>query len=100
MLVAIHRVVAPADRRDPFDRQERQVVCGGVRRDVPAVRERMDPGLVRREAQQRLEVIDVRVDAAVRDEPEQVDALTAGKGVLEDRVLEEAAFLDSPCSRA
>ena len=49
----------------------------GVRRDVAAVGERVDPRPVRHpfarcELEQRTHVVDVRVDAAVRDEPEQV----------------------------
>ena len=48
-----------------------------VRRDVASVGERVDPRpvghpLPLRELEQRPQVVDVRVDAAVRDEPEQV----------------------------
>ena len=48
-LVAIHRVVAARDGRDPVDGQLGEVVHRRVRRDVAAVGERMDPGLLRRE---------------------------------------------------
>ena len=66
-----------------------------MRRDVAAVRERVDPGLLGREAEQRPQVVDVRVDAAVGDEPEQVDAVAALERRAEERrVLEERAVLD------
>ena len=44
--------------------------------------------------EQRLEVVDVRMDAAVRDEPEQMDVLAALEGAAQDLVLEELAGLD------
>ena len=51
-----------------------------------------------RELEQRLQVVDVRVDAAVRDEPEQVDVAAALARTLEcadeRRVLEERAVAD------
>ena len=71
-----------------------EVVDGGVRRDVAAVRERVDPGLLGREAQQRLQMLDVRVDAAVGDQAEQVDVLAALERADERGVLEERAVLD------
>ena len=60
----------------------------------------MDPGallhpLPPRELEQRLQVLDVRVDAAVRDEAEQVDVAAARARALERaeqrRVLEAAS---------
>ena len=52
----------------------------------------------RRELEQRAEVVDVRVDAAVGDEPEQVDVpaalLRARNAPAKRRVLEEVAALD------
>ncbi len=68
--VAIHGVVAAADGGDAFGRQLGQVVDRGVRGDITSVRERMDPGFLGREAQQRAQVVDVGVDAAVGDEAE------------------------------
>ena len=65
-----------------------------MRRDVAPVGERVDPRLLRRELEQRLEVVDVRVDAAVRDEAEQVDVLAAFERAAEDGVLEERAVFD------
>ena len=49
-LVAVHRVVAADDGRDPVLRQRREVVDRRVRRDVAAVGERVDPRLLGREA--------------------------------------------------
>ena len=95
-LVAIHRVVAARHGGDAIDRQLGQVVHRRVRRDVPAVGEGMNPRLVRREPQQRLEVIDVRVHAAVRDETEQMDALATLERATHSLVLEEIAALDRP----
>ena len=46
--------------------------------------------------EQRLEVVDVRVDAAVRDEPEQVDVLARARRRRERLVLEQLAGLDRP----
>src|SRR5579864_631893 len=54
----------------------------------------MDPRLLRREFHQRLDVVDVRVDAAVRYEPEQVHVLPALERRAQRLVLEEAAVLD------
>ena len=93
-LVAIHRVVAAGDGRDPLLRQVGEVVDGGVRRDVAAVGERVDPGLVGCEAEQCAEVVDVRVDASVGDEAEQVDVPAALERPAQGRALEERAVLD------
>ncbi len=91
-LVAVHRVVAADDRRDPVGGQLGEIVERRVRRDVAAVGERVDPrvrsGAMR---EQRPQVVDVRVHAAVRDEPEQVHAAAAGERRLERRVLERAS---------
>ena len=74
-----------------------------MRRDVAPVGERVDVGAVLhpvalRQLEQRLQVRDVRVHAAVRDEPEQMHVRVARVGALEDagerRVLEERAVLD------
>ena len=81
----------------------REVGHGRGRRDVAPVGEGIDPGALLHaesacELEQRLQVVDVRVDAAVRDEPEQVHvpaALTrALEGADERRVLEERAVAD------
>ena len=53
-------------------------MLGGVRRDVASVREGVDPRvlrhpLTRRQVEQRAQVIDVRVDAAVGDEAEEMN---------------------------
>jgi hypothetical protein len=64
-LVAIHRVVPARDRGDALDRQLGEVVHRRVRGDVAPVGERMDPRLLGREAEQGLEMVDVRVHAAV-----------------------------------
>jgi hypothetical protein len=56
--------------------------------------------LAPRELDQRLEVIDVRVDAAVRDEPEQVDVAApltrAPEGAEERLIFEERPTRDRP----
>ena len=80
--VAIHRVVAAADRGNPFDRELREVARRRERRDVTAVGERVDPRplghpLVLGQGEQRAEVIDVRVHPAVRDEPEKMNVSPA-----------------------
>jgi len=72
-LVAIHGVVAATDGGDAVCGQLGQVISGRVRRHVAPVGKRVDPGFLGREAEQRLQVIDMRVDAAVRNEPEQMD---------------------------
>ena len=52
--VAVHRVVAAGDRGDAVGGQLGEVAHRRVRRNVSAVGERVDPGLLRREGQQRL----------------------------------------------
>ena len=93
-LVAVHRVVAADDRGDPVLRQLGEICERGVRRDVAAVGEGVQPRLLGREPKQRLDVLDVRVDAAVRDEAEQVHALAALERRPQHGVLEERAVLD------
>ena len=102
-LVAVHRVVAADDGREPFGRQLGEVGHGRMRRDVPAVGERVNPGpllhaLSARKLEQRLQVVEMRVDAALRDEAEQVDVAAALPGALErgqERwVLVEGAVAD------
>ncbi len=63
-------------------------------RDVAAVGERVDPGLLGSEAEERSQVLDVRVDAAVGDESEQVHVPTALERRAEDRALVEGPVLD------
>ena len=74
-----------------------------MRRDVAAVRESVDEGALLHplppcQLEQRPQVVDVRVDAAVRDEPEQVDVRAAllrpleradKRGVLEERAVRD-----------
>ena len=93
-LVAVHRVVAAGDGRDPLGGQLGEVVLGRVRRDVAAVGEGVDPGPLGREPEQRLQVLDVRVHAAVRDEAEQVHVAAPVERRLQRRVLEEGAVRD------
>ena len=93
-LVAVHRVVAAGDGGDPVGGQLGEIVHGGVRRDVPAVGEGVDPGLLGREAEQGSQVVDVRVDTAVGDEAEQVHLVAALECRDERRILEEGAILD------
>ena len=92
-LVAVHRVVATDDRRDPVAGQLGKIVDGRGRRNVAAVRERVDPRSLRRDPQQRQEMVDVRVHAAVRDEAEQVDAPAAGERRLDRREPGQRAVL-------
>ena len=92
--VAVHRVVAAADGGDAIGGQLGEILDRGVRRDVPSVGERVNPRLLGREAKQCAQVVDVRVDAPVRDEPQQMDALAALEGRTESLVLEERAVLD------
>ena len=54
----------------------------------------MDPRALGRKAEQRLQVVDVGVDAAVGHEPEQVDVSALGERGLQRGVLEEGAVLD------
>src|SRR4029079_3051567 len=81
-VVAVKGVVAPADGGDPLRRKPAEVVRGRVRRDVTAVGEGVDPRpllhpLTAGELEQRQQVLDVRVDATLRDEPEQVHVAVA-----------------------
>ena len=102
-LVAVHRVVAAADGCNSLDGKLGEVSHGRVRRDVPPVREGVDPRalghpLALGELEQRAQVVDVRVDAAVRDEPQQMDVGAALGRAPERRderlVLEERPVLD------
>src|SRR5205085_9123617 len=88
-LVSVHGVVATAHRRYALHGQLGQVVKGGVRRYVTPVRKRVDPRLLRSEAKQRLHVLDVRMDAAVGDQSEQMHVLAALERRDERRVLVE-----------
>ena len=54
----------------------------------------MDPRLLGREAKQRTQVVDVRVNPAVGDKPQQVDVLAAFECRTESLVLEERAVFD------
>ena len=96
-VVAVHRPVAAGDRRDPVLRQRREVLERRVRRDVAPVGERVDPGVLGRELEERAEVVDVRVDAALRDEPDQVNAPAARERRLQRLVLAERAVGRRPC---
>ena len=93
-LVAVHRVVPPRDRRDPLLGQLGEVVDRGMRRDVAAVGERVDPRLLGRKPEQRAQVVDVRVHAPVRHEPEQVDIPPALERLAQHLVLEQRPVLD------
>jgi hypothetical protein len=102
-LVAIHGVVAPGHGRDAIGGQRREVVDSGVRRDVAAVGEGVDPRAVvhsraPRQVEQCPQVVDVRVHAAGRHEAEQVDvraALLRPPERAEERlVLEERPVVD------
>ncbi len=69
-VVPVHCVVAPGDGGDAGVGQLGQVSHGRRGRHVAPVRERMDPGamghaLALRELEQRPQVVDVRMDAAV-----------------------------------
>jgi hypothetical protein len=104
-LVAVHRVVAPADGDDGDARADElgDVAAGRVRRDVAPVREGVHEGALGHsfapgELDQRAEVIDVAVHAAVGHEPEKVDVrpalLRPLECIPERLVLEEVAALD------
>ncbi len=98
-LVAVHRVVPARHGRDPVGRKLGEVVHGRGRRDVATVGERVDPGLLRLalaagELEQRPQVVDVGVDAAVRDEAHQVDIGAAAERRDERLVLEERTACD------
>src|SRR5688572_30007519 len=92
-LVAIHGVVPATHRGDALAGQLREVLDRRVRGDVPSVRERMDPRLLRRETKQRTQVVDVRVNPAVGDETQQVDALPTIERRAKRLVLEERPVL-------
>ena len=89
-MVAIHRVVAPDDGRDdrararPLRLEPAEQAGRLMGRDVAAVRERMhrDARHARREraAHDRAQVVDVRMHAAVGDEPGHVQHAAAGLG--------------------
>jgi hypothetical protein len=101
--VAVHRVVPAADGREPIHRQFCEIARGGVWRDVASVGEGVHPHallhtLALRQREQRAEVVDVGVNAAVRHEPEQVDVSHALAGAVkrgdERVVLGERPVLD------
>ena len=92
--VAVHRVVAADDGRDPVGRELGEVLCGRVRRDVAAVGEGMNPGSLGGELEQCLEVVHVRVDAAVGHEPQQVDVAALREGGPDGRVFLERPVRD------
>jgi hypothetical protein len=105
VLVSIHRVVAARDRDDPgpFRHKLGEVAAGRRRRDVAAVGEGVDVRPLGHpfpacEVEQGPQVVDVRVDAAVGDQAEQVDVasslLRPPEGACERRALEELAVLD------
>src|SRR5262245_31947919 len=54
----------------------------------------MDPRALGRKTEQRLQVVDVGVHAAVRDEPQQVDVAALSERGPQRRVLEERAVRD------
>ena len=93
-LVAVHRVVAAGDGRDPLGGQFGEVALGRVRRDVAAVGESMDPRRLGPEPQQRLQVLEVGVHTAARDETEQVHVAAPVERRLQGGVLEEGAVGD------
>ena len=106
-LVAVHRVVAAADRDDPrpFGDQLGEVTARRRRRHVAPVGEGVDVRplghvLPACQLEERPQLVDVRVDAAVGDEAEQVDVAAAlsgpAEGAEEGRVLEELTGLDRP----
>jgi hypothetical protein len=103
--IAVHRVIAAHDGDDPrpFGDELGEVVGRRRRGDVAAVGEGMHVGallhpLPARELDQGAHVIDMRVNAAVRDEPEEMDIPIALSRPLERasqrRILEERAVLD------
>ena len=65
-----------------------------MRRDVAAVREGVDPRALGREPQQRLQVLEVGVHAAARDQTEQVHVAAPVERRLQSGVLEEGAVRD------
>ncbi len=90
-VVAIHGPVSARDRRDPVLRQGGEVFERCVRRDVTTVGEGVNPGVRGREREEGSEVVDVRMDAALRHEPDQVDAPATREGRLQRLVLAERA---------
>ena len=106
--VAIHRVVAAADRGDTSGLAQPalellQVGAAAVRQGVAAVGEGVEDevghALLRGQLDRRLDVLPARVDAAVGDQPEQVQAASrtlagALAGGEQRLVLEEAAVGD------
>jgi hypothetical protein len=93
-VIAIHRPVAPHDRCEPSFGKLRKVVHGRMRRDVATIGERMYPRLLGSELEERLDVIEVRVNATLRYEAKQVNAFPARERRLQDGVLEERSALD------
>ena len=103
--VAIHRVVAAAHRRDPLGGQLGEIRRRGVRRDVAAVGERVDPGpfghpLGSRQLEQRAQVIDVGVHAAVRDEAEQMDVCPRARAPARNAETSAALRANEPSAIA
>ena len=106
--VAVHRVVAAADGADPPRLAQPAFELGdvgatAVRQRVAAVGEGVEDdvgdALLRGQLDRRLDVLPAGVDAAVGDQPQQVQApARAAAGVLaggqQRRVLEEAAVGD------
>ena len=106
--VAIHRVVAAADRGDTSRLAQPalklgQVLAAAVRQRVAAVGEGVEDdvghALLRGQLDRRLDVLPAGVHAAVGDQPEQVQAAAraapgAVAGVEQRRVFEEAAVGD------
>ena len=80
-----------------------------MRRDVTPVGERMDPRPLGRETEKRPQMIDVRVDATVRDEPEQMhppaaverrpERAAVGEGAVGDRVVDTHEIRVQPPTR-
>ncbi len=101
--VAIHRVVAAADRGDPSHGKLREIARRRRGRDVTPVGERMDPralghALDLGHREERTEVVDVGVNAAVGDEPEEMQVAATLARASERReqrlVPRERAVLD------
>src|SRR5207244_10789060 len=95
-LFAVHRVIAAAHGGDAVDGQLGEVVHGRVWRDVTPVDEGVDPGLLGRKSQQRLEMVDVRMDAAARDDAEQMYGLASLEGAAQRIVRAQLPALDRP----
>ena len=99
-VVAVHRVVAADDGRDPAGGQRREIVDGRMRRDVAAVRERVDPRPVRHPVRRASSSSARRWSMCewtppVRDEAQQVDVAATRSRPLESaderRILEDRA---------